>query len=284
MENYARATRRYRLSLASFYLVAVVAVGGLTVYTSLGQELDSLAMHAVAHHFHWPQVYEVIAHSVASTWVLGLFVVVLLVSVLWRQRYQLLARAAIVLVGANATAQALKAVLPRPFFTVDYAMPNSFPSGNVTLAASVAVVLIGVVPPAFRRWATFVSWFLVMAVGISVVALGWHRPADVLGAMMLAGIFGLLALPAERPERDCWAPRGFPAGLAVAVFLVSGLALGAVGYVYVQQLTDQLELSLLAEATVPGLPVAVLTLAAIAGISASVTFAIDFLAGTTRRY
>ncbi|HET8862415.1 MAG TPA: phosphatase PAP2 family protein [Solirubrobacterales bacterium] len=113
-----------------------------------------------------------------------------------------------VVAGANVTTQLLKALLAHP--RVKTAIggnpfePNTFPSGHTTAAASIAIAYALVVPAALRNLTLALGAGFVLAVGCSVVAIGWHYPSDVLGAYLIAAGWGFAALAAMRVI----APRG----------------------------------------------------------------------------
>lgn len=119
--------------------------------------------------------------------------------------------ALLVVAGANVTTQLLKALLAHPRVKVaigaDPFEPNTFPSGHATAAASIAVAYAFVAPPALRNLTMALGACFALAVGYSVVAIGWHYPSDVLGAYLIAAGWGFAVLAATRaiaPRR----PRG----------------------------------------------------------------------------
>jgi len=93
-----------------------------------------------------------------------------------------------VLGGANLTTQVLKEVLDRPNLvgTATYAYGNSFPSGTVTLAASLGFACILVAPRGLRTAVAVGAILLTAAVGMSTITTGWHRLADVVGATLIS--------------------------------------------------------------------------------------------------
>jgi membrane-associated phospholipid phosphatase len=117
------------------------------------------------------------------------------------RRREALAAAAVV-AGANVTTQALKLVLahPRyqPFPGHSHPWPTAFPSGHATAAASIAIALVLVAPPRLRLPAALAGATFAGLVGVSVVALEWHFPSDVIGALLVAGGWGFAALAALR--------------------------------------------------------------------------------------
>lgn len=119
--------------------------------------------------------------------------------------------AVLIVVGANLTTQMLKVLLAHPRVKLaisgDPFEPNTFPSGHTTAAASVAVAYAFAMPAALRNLTLAVGAAFALAVGISVVAIGWHYPSDVLGAYLVVACWGFAVLTAMRaiPPRR---PRG----------------------------------------------------------------------------
>lgn len=71
-----------------------------------------------------------------------------------------------------------------------YPLPNSFPSGHATAAASIAVGLLLVLPPLLRAPSVVLSAVVVAIVGISTLIAGWHRMADAIGGVFVATAWG----------------------------------------------------------------------------------------------
>lgn len=94
---------------------------------------------------------------------------------------------------ALALSQILKhGILDRPSFITE--AQNSFPSGHVTVIATISAALIWVVPASLRPLATLVGTILTSVVAIQVIDSAWHRPSDVIGALMLTqACFALIA-------------------------------------------------------------------------------------------
>lgn len=93
--------------------------------------------------------------------------------------------------AAAATTQILKyAVLSRPDFGVEGYASNSFPSGHTTVAAASALAVFLVASP--RRRPAVAAWgtaFTVLA-GVSTLANQWHRPSDVIAALLVVAFWG----------------------------------------------------------------------------------------------
>lgn len=123
--------------------------------------------------------------------------------------------AVLVVAGANVTTQLLKVLLAHP--RVKAAIggnpfePNTFPSGHTTAAVSIAIAYAFVVPATLRSLMLAVGAAFALAVGCSVVVIGWHYPSDVLGGFLIAAGWGFAILAAKRAV----APRT-PRGVGVS--------------------------------------------------------------------
>jgi membrane-associated phospholipid phosphatase len=133
------------------------------------------------------KVWEARAHEFGVVSLrLGLFLcLVLALIALARQRMDLFVRGAVVVAGANATTQILKrVVIERPDFSVGYG-PNALPSGHVTLVASIVIAALIVLPAAIRPLVALVGGAWVVVVSVATVVSGWHRPSDVVAALLV---------------------------------------------------------------------------------------------------
>ncbi|GAB2923339.1 hypothetical protein GCM10027047_20600 [Rhodococcus aerolatus] len=91
--------------------------------------------------------------------------------------------AAGVLLGADLTTQLLKATLARP--DLGLGTSGSLPSGHVTFVAALAVAGVLVAAP---RWRVVVGALGAVAVALTAVAVlvqQWHRPSDVVAALLV---------------------------------------------------------------------------------------------------
>jgi membrane-associated phospholipid phosphatase len=115
--------------------------------------------------------------------------------------------ALVVLAGANLSTQVLKVVFENPHLLYEPSFEStstngvpgrdSFPSGHVTAVASLAVAALFVVSPPHRMVLAALGALATAAVGVSVVALGWHFPTDVLGGLLVVGAWGFAVLAAS---------------------------------------------------------------------------------------
>lgn len=176
----------------------VLGLWAIFVNTRLGQAVDTLAMFGLQATSAPTQQLISVLHTAISYGGLGLILLLAVVTALLRRRPHLALRAVGAIVGANLTTQVLKtAVLPRPDLYVNWATPPSLPSGHTTAAASTAVAFIMVAPIITRAWMSLVGTVWVVFVGMTTLMSGWHRPSDVLAAVLVATAWGLLLAPNE---------------------------------------------------------------------------------------
>jgi membrane-associated phospholipid phosphatase len=150
------------------------------------------------------------------------------------------ALAVVVLLGATSvSSQVLKAVLAYPRFEGQVGsariQPAAFPSGHSTAVMSLAIVCVMAVPARLRLLAAVVGAGVALAVGISVVALGWHFPSDVAGGFLLATGWGLAVAAGLRLADLRWPERTVRGRMATTVRsateFVTGAGLAAVAVV-----------------------------------------------------
>ncbi|MEV6279022.1 phosphatase PAP2 family protein [Nocardia sp. NPDC051832] len=111
------------------------------------------------------------------------------------------------------------AVLERPELAgaAGWAADNAAPSGHATAAAATAVVLTMAAPRAVRPWIAVVSAGWVTLIGVQLIVAGWHRPGDIVLAILLVGAFSAV-LPRPRTAAS-------PA-MVLLITAVAGIAAG----------------------------------------------------------
>lgn len=215
----------WRLAAAGLLALLTAAITYVCLETVHGQNADSLTRFALARSKHLVLGIDAYAlNSISRSALIALSGLVLLVAV-FRRRWQLGVRILVLVVGANLSTQILKHwILTRPSLGVDYpGLLNSLPSGHTTVAMSAALGIIIVAPLKMRSAATLLGWVTTAFVGISVMINQWHRLSDVLTAIFIAGIWGLLLAPREA------APRRF--GYAHRITLVVSAIATALGII-----------------------------------------------------
>ena len=167
-------------------LVAVLYV--IAVHTSWGQRIDDAAVVGRTLRPRVLQATDRVLNtiSVAS---LALGGIAVMLVALMRSRPHLALAAGVVIVGANVTTQILKTgILDRPDLVGPrdpLGVTNSFPSGHSTVAMSLAVAFVLVVPAAARSIAAAGGLVYATLVGAGTVTAGWHRPSDVVAAYLI---------------------------------------------------------------------------------------------------
>ncbi|MEU4161051.1 phosphatase PAP2 family protein [Actinoplanes sp. NPDC026670] len=228
--------------LAAPLLVSVIAGLGLVatyhvfVRTISGQWLDTAAM--LGTEVHHARLEELLRQTLNATTLTSLVLVCLIAATVGvvRKRIDLAIAAAVLVLAGNATTQVLKDWLPRP--TLDgLTYPNSLPSGHTTAAASVAFALVIVLPAALRGPAALVGAGYTAAIAIGTVWARWHRPSDIIAALLVVlawgalAVFGVRLLRARRaaapgrPSRIGTLPLLVTAAIGVPVTVI-GLLLG----------------------------------------------------------
>lgn len=232
-----RATRRLALlslgaasGAAAIYLITVgTRAGQLIGELILGGRPPALEQVTTAE-----SVLEILSRSSLAV---GTILIVALA--LLQRRRRLAGVALIVVIGANVTTQLLKQILLDRTDLLGglfYPLPNSFPSGHATAAASIAVGLLLVVPPLLRAPVVVLSAVVVAVVGVSTLVTGWHRMADAVGGTFVATSWGagLAALLAWRHGVESVGPRTAQlgrVGARISIALGAGLVVfGAFAY------------------------------------------------------
>src|SRR5690625_5079719 len=117
-----------------------------------------------------------------------------LVLTLWRRRWAASLIVALTFAAANFTTQALKVLLDRPELAngVPYYTGNSLPSGHVTFAAATFAAMFLLVAPRWRSLVALIGVIFSITVGVATFLDGWHRPADIVAAYLVVGIWTLI--------------------------------------------------------------------------------------------
>jgi membrane-associated phospholipid phosphatase len=185
-----------------FRLVLLAATAVFTVWltyralvqSTTGQRLDQLAMvESMAAAPTSADHLRDLLHAV-SVPSIAVAVGVLAAIAVKRSRPELAVAAAATVVGANVTTQALKHWLGRPdLLDLGSANVNSFPSGHVTVVASLAAGALLVMPRRAQPTVAVLGIAATAVTALATVALGWHRPSDVIGAIGVVGAWAAIA-------------------------------------------------------------------------------------------
>ncbi|TSD55671.1 phosphatase PAP2 family protein [Aeromicrobium piscarium] len=209
-------------------IVGTLALAGLVMAalsSSTGQLVDDAAMNAVTA----SNTAEITLLSVLGRVSIGAILAVAAVCVviaLLRRRFAHAVGALAIIGGANISTQALKAVLDRPDLGVGLHLANSLPSGHTTVVASAVAALVLVLPAAVRPVMAAVGTAAIGLTGLSTIVAGWHRPADVVGALLMVVIWTSLVAAVLGGHRGRTWASALTALLGAAASVVF---LGAVG-------------------------------------------------------
>jgi len=232
--NPARYVGGALLSTAVFVLLYV-----FFVRTLRGQSIDQLAYDGadVGQRSLTPLSQGVLDVLPVASAVVGLLLTIIVA--LARRNVRTLVVALGVAGAAIATTQLLKhGFLSRPDLGVEGYAGNSFPSGHTTVAAASALALFLAASPRTRsRVGVWGTAFAVLA-GLSTLADQWHRPSDVIAALLVVAFWGCVggvllsftsagargepAAPNGSASRQWWLAIPFAVVSAVA-FVITGL-------------------------------------------------------------
>ena len=182
--------------LALAQAAALVVLWRFAVHSGTGQWLDTVALtgNRIGQDQIDGPVNRIlnamsIVSLVATTVVIGFIALI-------RGRKALALAATLLIAGANVSTQVLKHLIERPALGIDPerdAVGNSLPSGHATIAASVALALILVLPAKVRPLGAFLGVAYAAAAGVATLSAGWHRPSDAVAAFLIVGVWAALA-------------------------------------------------------------------------------------------
>jgi len=238
------------LGLAAVSVLGAFAVWLAAFYVRGGGALDGRALEAFTGVARPPLRPRILGlASLADPLPFAVAAVGLVAIAVLRRRWLMAAVVPSILLAANLATQQLKpALADLRVFDIHGApalYPGSWPSGHSTAAMSLALCLVIVAGPRWRPLAALAGAGYAIAVGYSLVVLGFHLPSDVLGGFLVAATFALsgaaaLAFaesrePAEAPSPTPAAPPLRPPGIlsAPALALLTLGAIGAAGLVVV---------------------------------------------------
>lgn len=171
------------------------------IYTATGQQVDEQAYTEYAHQFKSYRGPTLTALDSLPT-IVGVIAVLGLVAVLiWKHRF--LPSLIGVLVGAAAVTSTylLKHYLiVKPDLGVQEALSNSAPSGHTTFAAAGAALFLAA-PRFLRPTVALCAALATCLTGASTIINGWHRPADVVTAILVTAIWTVVGMGVLRYVR-----------------------------------------------------------------------------------
>jgi membrane-associated phospholipid phosphatase len=189
-----RPTRQL-VALSAVAAVALAIVYLVLVRTMAGQRFDDLAFDGrVVESPEITRATNDLLHLVTRS-TLGLLTTAIVVAALLRRRVRLAIATGAAITASVVTTEVLKLhLLDRPDLDgIAGIEQNSFPSGHATIGMSLSLGIVLVTPHA-RRWLALVAAVGVSTVfGVGVLATGWHRPSDTIGAYLVCiAVFALV--------------------------------------------------------------------------------------------
>jgi membrane-associated phospholipid phosphatase len=193
------------LVLAGAEVAGFVVIWHFFVQTEHGQLLDTVAL--TGNSIGQARIEDLVNTVLNTMSALSLAIATMVVGfiALIRRRIAVAFGVILLIVGANLTTQVLKHVIDRPELGVDLqraAAGNSLPSGHTTIAASVAVAFMLVLPARLRGVCGVLGTLFAALAGVATLSAGWHRPSDAVAALLVVGAWacaaGLFIVVAQR--------------------------------------------------------------------------------------
>lgn len=193
-----RSNARTSVAAVAIALCCALGVVGLYLFyvrSERGQQLDAAAFRGAEIAWPWGSEIAFQVLDVISIVTIAAAIIVILFIAIARRRWAIAVAATVVVAGANATTQLLKSyVFTRPVFADGAWFSNSLPSGHTTVAASISFAMLIVVPVAARSSVTVLGVIATCATGISTMIQQWHRPSDVVAAVLVSAGWAALVV------------------------------------------------------------------------------------------
>jgi membrane-associated phospholipid phosphatase len=226
--------------LALLCALGFVATFLVALHSGPGTRADA----ALFHHVDGNTALPVRAAGAAHTLLLGIDAAFLVTAIVLlaglaavRRHLDRAVAACAIVVCSVGSAELLKHGLPRVDSLIPAGRPATFPSGHTSIAVSLGLALVLAAPSVLRPAAALVGAAYAAAVGLSLIVLGWHLPADVVGSFFICGFWaaaiasllgGKVARPSVSPMGAIVAAAGTAIALVVAAFVASRHPAGVV--------------------------------------------------------
>lgn len=172
------------------------------IYTATGQQVDEQAYTEYAHQFKSYRGPTLTALDSLPA-VVGVIAVLGLVAVLiWKHRFLSSLIGVLAAAAAVTSTYLLKHYLiVKPDLGVQEALSNSAPSGHTTFAAAAGAALFLAAPRFLRPTVALCAALATCLTGASTIINGWHRPADVVTAILVTAIWTVVGMGVLRYVR-----------------------------------------------------------------------------------
>ena len=172
------------------------------IYTHVGQQVDEQAYAEYTNQFLNYRGPTLTALDSLPT-IVGVVAVLGLIAVLvWKHRFLPALVGVLCGVGACVTTYALKNyVIVKPNWGIQEAVSNSAPSGHTTFAAAAGAALFLAAPRLMRPTVALLAAVATCLTGASTIINGWHRPVDVVTAILVTSMWTVLGMALLRYVR-----------------------------------------------------------------------------------
>ena len=172
------------------------------IYTTTGQQVDEQAYTEYANQFKSYRGPTLTALDSLPA-VVGVIAVLGMVAVLiWKHRFLPLLIGVLAAAAAVTSTYLLKHYLiMKPDLGVQEALSNSAPSGHTTFAAAAGAALFLAAPRFLRPTVALCAALATCLTGASTIINGWHRPADVVTAILVTAIWTVVGMGVLRYVR-----------------------------------------------------------------------------------
>ena len=172
------------------------------IYTHVGQQVDEQAYAEYTNQFLNYRGPTLTALDSLPT-IVGVVAVLGLIAVLvWKHRFLPALVGVLCGVGACVTTYALKNyIIVKPNWGIQEAVSNSAPSGHTTFAAAAGAALFLAAPRLMRPTVALLAAVATCLTGASTIINGWHRPVDVVTAILVTSMWTVLGMALLRYVR-----------------------------------------------------------------------------------
>lgn len=182
-------------------VLGVLATVYVALYTPFGQRNDEAAMRVLDQGQSTVNDHLVNLLQHVSVVTVAFALAIMIAVALVRRRFLVAIAAVLLVVGANLTTQILKhVVINRPDLGIEFptttgapTTANSLPSGHTTVVFSLVLAGVLVSPRALRWLVTCAGAAIGGLTGLATVIAGWHRPSDVVAALLVTLAWAALA-------------------------------------------------------------------------------------------
>ena len=172
------------------------------IYTATGQQVDEQAYTEYAHQFKSYRGPTLTALDSLPAVVGVIAVLGLVAALIWKHRFLPSLIGVLVAAAAVTSTYLLKHYLiVKPDLGVQEALSNSAPSGHTTFAAAAGAALFLAAPRFLRPTVALCAALATCLTGASTIINGWHRPADVVTAILVTAIWTVVGMGVLRYVR-----------------------------------------------------------------------------------